>query len=178
MLTEAHRIINIFYVHARVDEDEALRVQLDQHFTNLRRLGQIQNFHGQEVSPGLERMREIERFLTTADIILLLVSPDFIASDYCSYVVQRAMLRHTAGEARVIPILLRPVEYEDTPFSELQSLPRNTQAITSWKNRDEAFVVVAKEIREVIQKLLTQNSSSGETVTDATRFTILINQVI
>src|SRR5690349_4477995 len=84
----------------------------------------------------------------TAQVILLLLSPDFLASDYCYGVeMQRALARHAAGEAQVIPILLRPVDWENAPFASLQCLPRDARPITQWKNQDEALVTVAKGLR-------------------------------
>ncbi|MEM7794112.1 MAG: TIR domain-containing protein [Cyanobacteria bacterium P01_C01_bin.118] len=81
--------------------------------------------------------------LKRADIILLLISADFIASDYCYEIeLQQAMERHQAGEARVIPIILRPADWQNTPFSELQAFPTNAKPITSWSDRDEAWLNV------------------------------------
>ncbi len=158
MLAEASKIINIFYSYAR--QDRALRDELDKHLDTLRRSGQIKNWHDREISPGVEWEKEIDSFLSTSDIVLLLVSPDFMASDYCYGVeMERAMRRHATGDARVIPILLRPVGYEDAPFSKLQSLPTNVQAITSWSNRDEAFADVAKGIRKAIKEVLIERES-------------------
>jgi hypothetical protein len=83
--------------------------------------------------------------LESADIILLLISADFINSRYCYSVEGRCALeRHKAGEARVIPILLRPVDWQITPLAKLQALPRDARAVTSWLNPDEAFLAIAQ----------------------------------
>ncbi len=90
----------------------------------------------------------------TADIILLLVSADFLASNYCNDVeVTHAMKRHEAGEARVIPVILRPVDWKGTPFSKLQALPKNAKPVTKWSDRDEAFLNVAEGIRAAITNI-------------------------
>ena len=97
-----------------------------------------------------ERLNE---HLNTADIILLLVSPDFIASDYCyGREVTRAMERHEAGEAHVVPILLRPTDYKGTPFEKLSPLPTNTVPVTKWPDRDDALFNVAQGIRNVVER--------------------------
>ncbi|MDX2214310.1 MAG: hypothetical protein SFY66_13555 [Oculatellaceae cyanobacterium bins.114] len=95
--------------------------------------------------------------LNATDIILLLISPDSIADNTCYDVkIKRAMERHQAGEARVIPILLRPVDWQGAPFSQLEVLPKNKEAVTSWANQDEAFLEITAGIREVAIELRKQ----------------------
>src|SRR5437588_12184082 len=90
-----------------------------------------------------------------ADVNLLLVSPDFIQSDYCyGKEMQQAIDRHSAKEAKVIPILLRSVDWTDTPFKHLQVLPTNARPITLWSDYDAAFEDVARGIRRVVNDLL------------------------
>lgn len=87
--------------------------------------------------------------LNTADIILLLISPDSMSDDTCYDIeIRRAMERHQAGEALVIPILLRPVDWTGALFSQLTVLPKNQKPVTKWDNRDEAFQAIAEGIRE------------------------------
>lgn len=146
------RIIRIFYVYAH--EDDALRKELEKHLGILRRSSQIIEWHDREIPAGAEWEREVELHLNLAGIILLLVSPDFVASDYCYGVeMKRALERHESGEVHVIPIILRPLDLEGAPFSKLQMLPSEGRPITSWLNRDEAFSDVAKGIRKVVKEL-------------------------
>ncbi len=135
-------------------EDEELRVELDKHLKALEQRGWISSWNEYEISAGKEREREIETHLSSADIILLLVSPDFMASDRYSTDIQEAMERHEKGEAKVIPIILRPVDWQDTPFGNLQALPTAGKAITVWSNRDEALLVVEQGIRKAVKELL------------------------
>jgi hypothetical protein len=75
-----------------------------------------------------------------------------MASEYCyDLEMQRAMERHQAGTARVIPIILRPTDWKDTPFSKLQALPKDGKPITTWENQDEAFLNVVQSIRKAIK---------------------------
>jgi hypothetical protein len=100
--------LKLFYCYAR--EDRHLREELDLHITSLKRQYHIITWHDYEISPGMEWKREIDAQLNAAHIILLLISPHFMASDYCySIEMKRALERHESSEAYVIPILLRPV---------------------------------------------------------------------
>jgi len=144
--------IEIFYSYAH--EDEELRDELEKHLSILKRKGVIQGWHDRRIGAGREWEDEIDTHLNTAHVILLLISADFLASDYCYDVeMKRAMERHQAGEARVIPVILRPCDWEDALFGKLQALPMDAQPITSWPNRDEAFLDVARGIRGAVEEL-------------------------
>src|SRR5579862_6806073 len=107
--------LTLFYSYAPEDED--LRNQLEKHLKLLQRQGYIVGWHEKNIDAGSARSKEIADHLATARIILLLISPDFMDSDYCySVEMQKAMLRHQAGEAIVIPILLRPTFLKNAPF--------------------------------------------------------------
>ena len=100
----------LFYSYAH--EDELLREQLEKHLSLLKRQGFISGWHDREILPGATWAQEIDVHLESASIVLLLVSPDFLASDYCYEVeMQRALERHRCGETRVIPIILRPCDW-------------------------------------------------------------------
>lgn len=142
------RVIKIFYWYAH--EDRALRDELEKHLSPLKRLGRITEWYDRDIQAGVEWEREIGAQLASADIVLLLVSSDFMYSDYCySVEMQRALERHRRREAYVIPILLRPVDWDETPISQLQMLPSDRKPITQWSDRDEAFLAVEKGIRKM-----------------------------
>src|SRR5450755_1635144 len=143
--------IEIFFSYAR--EDEGLRRELESHLAVLKRQGLITSWSDRQISAGEEWAQEIDKHLNTAHIILLLISPDFLASAYCySVEMQQALKRHELGEAYVIPIILRPVLWQETPFGKLQALPSGAEPITSprWNSRDEAMYDVVVGIRRVI----------------------------
>ena len=105
---------------------------------------------------GTEWEPAILNKLDTADIILLLVSSNFIASDYCyGTELKRAIARHHEGTARVIPIILRSCDWNhaDVPFSKLNVLPAHAKAITGWPDQEDAFTIVAQRIRETVDQL-------------------------
>ena len=146
--------LSIFYCYAR--EDKALRDQLEKHLSPLQRSGQISDWYDGEIVPGTPWNEEITMQLNAAHIILLLISSDFIASDYCySKEMMRAMERHQAREASVVPIILRPAVWDNMPIAGLQVLPSGGKAVSSWSNVDEAFHDVVQGIRLVVATLLT-----------------------
>jgi hypothetical protein len=149
MGSQAMRTVSV--VCCSVLKDERLRKELDSHLASLKRSKQITTWYTRKVQPGMEWEREVDAHLDTADIILLLISANFIASDYC---YGRAIEKHAAGKTRVIPVLLRPVDLKGTPLSELQLLPTNHKPVTLWHSRDEAFWQVARDLREVVETML------------------------
>lgn len=154
----AHEI-NIFYVYSH--KDEALREELEKHLCILKRQGLTIEWSDRRIGAGMEWSGEIQTHLNTSHIILLLVSPDFMVSDYCYDVeVKRAMERHQTGEACVIPIILRQVYWEGAPFGGLQALPKDAKPVLSshWHDLDEAFFDVAQGIRRVVEELREKSS--------------------
>ncbi|MDF5737829.1 MULTISPECIES: GUN4 domain-containing protein [unclassified Nostoc] len=144
--------LQLFFSYSH--KDEALRDELANHLSTLIRQGVISSWHDRKILPGEEWDHQINDNLNTADIILLLVSSDFICSNYCWEVeVTTAIKRHNTGKALVIPVILRRVDWSDTPFAKLQFLPKNAEPVTSWTNRDEAFTNVAQGIRAAAQQL-------------------------
>ena len=145
--------VQLFYSYSH--EDESLRDELEKHLMLLKRQQLISGWHDRRIEAGSEWAREISDYLENAQLILLLVSADFLASDYCYDVeMRRALDKHKAGEATVIPIILRPVDWSSTPFSKLQALPRDGKPVTKWVDRDEAWLNIVKSIRLVCEDLL------------------------
>jgi len=156
MAAELTNPIEIFYSYAH--EDEPLRQELEKHLTLLKQQGLISGWHDRSISAGTEWANEIDTHLNTAHIILLLISASFLASNYCYHIeMKRALERHAAGEARVIPIIVRPVNWETEPsLSKLQALPTGAKPVTTWPNPptyDEAFLDIEKGIRKVVLEL-------------------------
>ena len=155
--------IKLFYCYAH--EDRPIRDELEKHLSWLKRRYQLTNWHDREIMPGEEWEQAIDMHLNTAKLILLLISPDFMNSDYCyGKEMRRALERHRAGTCRVIPILLRPTYWEDAPFSSLQLLPTDARPITRWPDRDEAFQDVVTEISRTIKDLLISLKTKEEWV--------------
>ncbi|AUT00751.1 hypothetical protein CLI64_10265 [Nostoc sp. CENA543] len=150
-MAEVSPKVFISYSH----KDEPLKNELIKHLIILKRDKVISLWHDREISPGVEWDQQINANLQTADIILLLVSSDFIASDYCWGVeVNTAIARHNAGNARVIPVILRNVMWQSAPFAKLQALPTNAKPVKSWPHEDDAFTDIAQGIRDAAKELI------------------------
>ena len=134
-----------------------MRDRIDKHLGVLKRLGHVVGWYDREIQAGTEWEREIEEHLSTSSIILLLVSADFINSDYCYGIeMKRSLELHQTGQTCVLPILLHPVDWRDAPFATLQMLPTGAKPITTWNNQDEALDDVARGIRNVVNVLRSQ----------------------
>jgi formylglycine-generating enzyme required for sulfatase activity len=163
-MQETPAAVNLFFSYAHEDQD--LRDRLEEHLSILKRLGKISTWHDRKIRAGSDWAGEISEELESADIILLLVSPSFINSDYCYGVeVDRALQRHKQGNAVVIPIILRPAVWEDSPFGKLQALPIDAKPVTKWRNRDDAFANIVKGIAERADELARKKLSSGTSTT-------------
>ena len=142
----------LFFSYAH--EDQRLRDGLESHLSILKNNGEIESWHDHKITAGSEWAEKIDDNMRAADVVLLLVSSDFLASRYCSEVELRlAMERHERGEAVVIPVILRPVEWKGAPFGKLQACPTGAKPITKWSNRDEAYQNVVRAIREAVHAL-------------------------
>ncbi len=146
--------VEVFYSYAHTPADEGLKNELLKHLSNIERQGVIISWHDRKITAGREWAGEIDGHINTAGIILLLVSPDFMSSGYCNDVeLERAMERHAADEARVVPIILRPVDWMGAPFERLQALPTDARPVTLWRNWDEALLNVAQGIRKAVAEI-------------------------
>jgi hypothetical protein len=139
--------LNVFISYSRLDE--SFKDELVKHLKTLQDEAVIQIWDDRGILPGTNWDQEIQAQLSAADIVLLLISSDFLASEYCwGKEVQKSLKRHEKGKARVIPVVLRPVDWLTSPLGKLQALPENAKPITNWDNRDEAFLSVAQGIRK------------------------------
>lgn len=148
----SNKPIEIFISYSH--KDERMRNELVEHLANLKNQGVITAWHDRRISAGNEWAGEIDQHLNTASVILLLISAHFMASDYCNDVeVKRAMKRYDAGDAIIIPVILRPVDWAHAPFSKLQALPKDAKPVLRWSNRDEAYLDIVNGIRSAILDL-------------------------
>jgi hypothetical protein len=135
-------------------QDKALLKELEKHLSNLRRQKVIASWYDGDIIAGTEWESQIITHLNTDQIILLLISADFMASDFCySIEMTQAIARHDADQARVIPIILRPTDWKGAPFSKLKVLPTDGKAVTRWPSHDDAFEDIVQGIREAIDEL-------------------------
>ena len=141
----------ISYSHA----DEAIKDELIKHISPLKRLNLISEWHDRKISAGDQWREEISNKIEESEIIVLIVSIDFINSQYCYDIeMERALERQSLSECVVIPVIARSCMWQSAPFAELQALPTNGKAITSWGDRDEALTIVADGIKRVAERLI------------------------
>jgi tetratricopeptide (TPR) repeat protein len=161
--------VEIFCCYAR--KDQSLLNELQIHLIPLKRQGLITIWADTDIDAGIEWEKENEKHLDTAQMILLLISPEFMASDYCySTEMKQAMARHEREEARVIPIILRHTSWQLAPFGKLQPLPTGAKPVisSSWRNKNVAFHDVAEGIRRTVESLIMKLAESTETFPTAT----------
>lgn len=140
---------NVFFSYSHVDE--ALRDRLEVHLSLLKQQGLIETWHDRRILAGDDIDAAIDYNLETADIILLLVSADFIASRYCySVEMKRALARHMDGTARVVAVILDACDWQSAPFGTLLALPTDGKPVTAWANQAQAWLDVARQIRLLI----------------------------
>lgn len=145
--------LRLFLSYARADA--TLKQRFDVHLAGLKRSGKISTWSDPDIEPGADWAQTIKQQLADADIILLLVSPDFMASDYIWGVeIEAAMQRHREGKALIIPIFLKDTVWQDAPFARLQGLPRDGKAVNQHPDPEPVLAAIAKEIRTAIDKKL------------------------
>ena len=144
--------VKLFFSYSHKDED--LRDELVKHLTILKRQNIIAPWQDRDIEAGAEWNEEIQRHLNEAQIILLLISANFIASDFCwDNEMDQAMKRHEAGTAVVIPIVLSSCDWKGAPFGKLQGLPKDMKPVKDWPDHDQAWFNVEQGIRRVAEKL-------------------------
>jgi tetratricopeptide (TPR) repeat protein len=146
------KVLKVFYSYAH--RDKKLRDELAKHLSGLQRQGIITGWYDGEITAGSEWDVQLKKHLNLSDIILLLVSPDYIASDDCyGLEMTQALERHQRGEASILPILLRSTDIQGPPFASLQFLPRDGKPIAGRRDKDDAFAKIAETLRNVIAEI-------------------------
>lgn len=147
-----NNLVEVFYAYA--SEDETWVLELEKHLSLLKRQKFISTWHPRLIKAGEDWQRVTETHFQNASIILLLISPDFLASDYCyGTEMKQALEREREKGVCVIPILLRPVDWRRAPFAHLSPLPSDSTFLAEWPNLDRAFVEVTTGIRRAIENL-------------------------
>jgi TIR domain len=163
-------VATLFFSYSHVDEN--LRDQLEIHLSSLRRQGLIDSWHDRRITAGEEFGAAIDGHIDTSDVILLLISPDFIASDYCyEREMKRALERQDRGEAKLVPVILRPCDWHDLPFGKLLATPKDGRPITKWPNIDDAFVDVVSAIKSALKELGERPKAATPRVPDSRKTT-------
>jgi hypothetical protein len=150
---QGQQALSIFvsYSHA----DEKYKDALLKHLRPLERMNLVTQWHDRKLLAGDAWGDEISKHLEQADIVLLLVSVEFINSKYCYDVeLERALERHSRGECRVVPVIIRGCLWQHTPFARLQALPRDGKPVSSWPDLDDVLASIAEAIRSVAEDVI------------------------
>lgn len=154
--------VNIFISYSH--EDESYKDKLEKHLTILKRNNLVETWHDRKIKPGEEWDKKIKDELENAQIILLLISVDFLSSNYCYDIeIKRAVERHEKGEAILIPIMLRKCDWSETSFSKIQVLPKNAKPVKNFEDEDEAFFSIVEGIKSSITELKKRNELNSKT---------------
>jgi TIR domain/Macro domain len=149
-LVDRDKPASVFISYAH--EDAQFREKLSKHLSTLKELGLVQDWHDRLISPGTDWDTDINEALDKADILVLLVSSDFVSSGYIRSVeLARAFERLETGDVTVIPVLVRTVDLVGSPLSKLQQLPTGGKPIKLWHDEDEAYVDVVRGIRQAVE---------------------------
>lgn len=160
-------MISLVFSYSHVDE--ALRNELEKHLSPLKRMGKITTWHDRRIDPGLEFEHQIDHYFSEADIILLLISSDFIASDYCYQVeMTNAMERHKRGEAVVIPVILRECAWHQLPFGSIMAATIDGKPIIKFASHDEGYVQVFDAVSRAIASMEAKKSQQNVNVPSST----------
>lgn len=157
-------------------KDEQFREELEVHLAMLKREGSIDVWHDRRIVAGSEINSTIDVELERSDIVLLLISPDFLASSYCFDVeVQRAMQLRSQGKCEVIPAILRPCDWQsaNAPFSKLLAVPKDGFPVSKWPDRDDAFLDIVKQLRKALEAFASKTTSKLSKRTTPTAIPLL-----
>ncbi len=147
--------IKIFFSYATFSpKDKRLFDKLSMHLSVLRRQHLIDEWYDSAISVGNNISQAIEAHLRAADIIVLLISAEFLASERCYELeMQRALELSTTGTARLIPVILSPTDWETLPLAHYSPLPAGGIPVSLKRNIDAALSEVARGIRKVVEEL-------------------------
>jgi hypothetical protein len=144
--------LRIYYSYSQSDMDSEFLEMLDNHLSLLEKNGIIESWHKKKLLPGDLLSKEVDQHFEKANIILSLISIEYLSQDYNFDIeIKRAMERHACGHVKLIPILLRPVDWQATPFAKIKPLPNNGKPISLWSDKEEAFAEVAMGIRSIVE---------------------------
>jgi hypothetical protein len=161
-------MVEVFFAYSHKDEE--FRDELEIHLAMLRRQGLITAWHDRRIGAGKELHGEISAHLENAQVVLLLVSAYFLASDYCYDIeMNRALERHKNGQARVIPVVVHPCDWHSTSFGGLRATPPDGRPISKFANPHDAYLAVVQDIRHAVEELAPPKRSPSSTPPSPTR---------
>ena len=139
---------SIFISYSHVDERTLDR--LHKHLAMLQRDGLISAWYDRAILPGADLNADISQELDAGDIFVALVSPDYLASNYCyEKEFERALARHERGEMRIVPVIVEPCDWLSSPLQKFMALPKDGKPISEWTNANTAYLDVVTGLRRL-----------------------------
>jgi hypothetical protein len=177
--SEGRRVLRLFISYSH--RDEQYRDELVKHLSSLLREGVIEISHDRRINPGEIIDTEIEQQMDDADVVLILVSPDFIASEYCYGIEMRRAMERYSRDAQnrwqrvgfsflVVPVIIWPTDWRHTPFGKLLAMPKDGKPVTTWERADDAFVDIVAGVRRLIESTRHIAGHDGETYTPPAQY--------
>lgn len=151
---------SVFFSYSH--KDQAIRDELETHLALFKRQGIISAWHDRRIEAGGHLHDEISEHLKNSEIVLVLVSANFFASDYCfDNEMQSALTREKAGECTVIPVIVKPCQWTTSPLGHLRATPTDGIPISKWPDQDEALSLVAADIKRATDKYSSNENKSS-----------------
>ena len=140
----------IFISYAR--EDRGWVDKLKNHLASLQRKGLVESWDDSSIWPGKEWNASIMKALGEADIYILMVTVDFIASDYINQNELPVALKRAEGEenVQIVPVIVRPCNWFTEFYNSYQALPKDGKPISTWDNEDKAYLDVVEGLMKLI----------------------------
>lgn len=150
---------NIFISYSH--KDELHREDLEEHLSMLRREGIIEVWHDRKITAGSEWKNVIDENLNSAEIVILLISPSFLASDYCHDIeLKHALERHESGLTKIISVIVRACDWQSAGFAKFQALPKDAVPVTLWSDRDSAWLDAVRSLRSYILEAIAEEKKT------------------
>jgi hypothetical protein len=142
--------LRLFISYSR--KDEQYRTELGERLQNFERIGVVQSWHDGRITPGAEWARQIDTNLQSADVVLLLISPDYLASEYCALEYQLALKQASSRQMTVVPIIIAECDWQASAFARLQVIPRNGKPVSTWADRNTGWSQVVDGLVSIFEQ--------------------------
>ncbi|MEO5681582.1 MAG: TIR domain-containing protein [Chitinophagaceae bacterium] len=150
--------INVFISYSH--HDKQFLDELMKHLVILSRQGLINIWEEGMIEAGRNWNQEIKNKISEADLVIMLISADFLASEYIyGEEVQEAFKKHEEGRARILPVIIRACNWQDTPFAKFQVVPRSARPVSSWESKDEAYLDIARTVRIISEQFISERQT-------------------
>lgn len=154
-------------------KDETYKDELTAHLSGMKRIGMIEEWNDRKIIPGQQWNHEIKTKLEQSEIVIFLVSSDFMASDYIADVeVNNTLDKYRKGKVCIIPVIIRSCDFSSLDISKFQALPKDAKPVKTWTDQDSAWTNVVEGIKSTIRSLdqnILINTSNKSNITEVSK---------